>query len=78
MANPFLEKNEHIPYSITSITQSKDSIIWFATQAHGVLGIKNDSIIHRIDERSGLNTNNCTTLFYDAYNNLWIGSKERG
>jgi ligand-binding sensor domain-containing protein len=73
---PFIESNEHIPYSVSSITQSKDSTIWISTQAHGVLGIKNDSVILRLDKKTGLTTNNCNNLFYDEYNNLWIGSKK--
>lgn len=73
---PFLENEQHISYSVSAITQSKDSTIWVSTQAHGVLGIKNDSVIFRLDENSGLATNNCNNLFYDEYNNLWIGSKK--
>ena len=73
---PFLENNEHIPYSVSDIVQSKDSTVWVSTQGHGILGIKNDSVFHRIDENSGLTINNCSNLFYDDYNNLWIGSKK--
>ncbi len=75
-AMPFLENGQHVPYSVSAITQSKDSTIWVSTQAQGVLGIKNDLVIHRLNAKSGLKTNNCNTLFYDEYNNLWIGSKK--
>lgn len=73
---PFLENGEHVPYSVSKMVQSKDSIVWVATLSHGVLGIKNDSIRYRINETNGLATNNCSNLFYDEYHNLWVGSKK--
>lgn len=73
---PFLEKGKQINYSITDITQSKDSTLWFSTLSHGILGIQQDSIIYRFNEYTGLATNNCSNLFCDEFNNLWIGSKK--
>ncbi len=63
-------------YSVNAIVQSQDSTIWVATQADGLLAIKNDTIIRRFTTQQGWKTNTCKNLFLDQKNQLWIGTDQ--
>ncbi len=72
-AKQFLENGEHIPYNVSSITQSSDSVIWVATRGDGLLAIKNHKVIQRIKETDGLASNTVKKLFTTDHH-LWVAT----
>jgi Histidine kinase/Y_Y_Y domain/Two component regulator propeller len=48
---------------ISSIKVADDGIVWAATQANGLIGLKNDSIHFVFSRQNGLTTNNLKSIF---------------
>lgn len=48
---------------IAMIRRSADNIMWIATQANGLVGMQNDSVIFHLTKKSGLSTNNIKSIF---------------
>lgn len=69
----FLDKGKHITSSISSITQSVDSVIWVATRGDGILAIKDHQVIQRIKEADGLASNTIKKLFTTNHH-LWVAT----
>lgn len=58
---------------INSIVQSSDSILWIAINGDGIVGFKNNRIIHHINENNGLTSNICRNI-YLTENAIWVGT----
>lgn len=68
------EENEVFRKRITSITKDTNNVLWIATLGAGVIAYKNH-IILQINQKSGLTSDICRTLF--LYNNsLWVGTNK--
>lgn len=70
---PFLENGAHIPYNISSIIQTKDSVIWVATRGDGLMAIKNNKVIQRIKEEDGLASNTTKKIFTTPLH-IWVAT----
>jgi ligand-binding sensor domain-containing protein/serine phosphatase RsbU (regulator of sigma subunit) len=60
-------------YVPVTISQTTDSKIWVGTTS-GLLCIENDSVVHTINEKTGLLSNNIKLLQPEADNFLYIGT----
>jgi len=56
-------KNKLLRTRITGISLSVQNIIWVATQAHGLIGMYNDSVYFSIAKQDGLSTNNLKSIY---------------
>jgi hypothetical protein len=60
---------------INDIKTSSNGTLWVATNDAGIVGFRNDTMVAIIDERNGLSSNMCKTLFLcDHY--LWVGTNK--
>ncbi|PQJ78529.1 hypothetical protein BTO18_04705 [Polaribacter porphyrae] len=55
----------------TSITQTKDSVVWISTTKNGILGFAKDSLKYKFNTNNDLISNTIFKIKAD-YNNLWI------
>jgi ligand-binding sensor domain-containing protein len=61
---------------VNDIVETKDSIIWAATNNEGLFAFKNEKIIDQITKENGLLSNSCTALFFDNQGDLWVNTSE--
>lgn len=54
-----------------NFTETDDGIVWISTFKNGVLGVLNDSIVHRYTTENGLLSNQISRIKADK-NNLWV------
>ena len=66
-------KNGETPIFATSITETKDSILWVSTFKEGIYGIKDNKVITNFNTKNGLVSNQITKIKSDG-NNIWIVS----
>ena len=57
---------------ILSISQSKDGVIWAATDGNGIFGSYKDSIVS-VSRSNGLISNYCYSILMDSRDLIWIG-----
>ncbi|WP_034058867.1 sensor histidine kinase [Lacinutrix jangbogonensis] len=68
-SKPIRYNNKSI--DVKSITKTTNGVIWVSTFKDGVIGIKNDSIIHHYSIENGLTSNKIGMVKAD-HNQLWI------
>ncbi len=69
----FLENENPIPYNISTITQSVDSVILVGTRGDGMIAIKNDQVIRRMKKEDGLASNTIKNIF-STDQHIWIAT----
>ena len=57
---------------ILSFSQSKDEVIWAATDGNGIFGCYKDSIVS-VSRSNGLISNYCYSILMDSRDIIWIG-----
>jgi len=70
---PFLENGKHLPYNVSSISQTPDSVIWVGTRGDGVIGIKNGRVVYRHKTPNNLASNTIKKIL-GTDQHLWIGT----
>ncbi|AXY74006.1 histidine kinase [Paraflavitalea soli] len=58
---------------IADMEGSSDSILWIATQSHGLIGYKDGKIVWSIRQKDGLTSDICRNVFIAA-NEVWVGT----
>ena len=71
--SPFLEQGKQVPYNVSFITQSIDSVVWVATRGSGMIAIKGNKVVQRFKEVDGLASNTVKKIFASPHY-LWIGT----
>lgn len=67
-----ISNNAFFDLWVNDIKETKDSIIWVATNNEGLFAFKNQSIIEQITMDNGLISNSCKELFIDNQGDLWV------
>jgi hypothetical protein len=67
------EQNAIFKNRIAGIARDSNHVVWIATFGVGMIAYKNERIIARINERKGLTSNICRTIYLHD-NTLWIGT----
>jgi ligand-binding sensor domain-containing protein len=69
--------DRHKPLSrrIVDIKEDENRILWIATSDAGIVGYKNGAIVRTIDEKQGLASDICKTLFWQPPY-LWVGTNK--
>ena len=67
------EKNYVLSRRINDIKAAADGTLWVATNDNGIAAYKNNSVIKIWDEKNGLSSNICKTLFI-RNDILWVGT----
>lgn len=78
--NYIVDKRVHrirIPYVVTSTSflRRKDEL-WVGTLNHGVIILRNDSIVYRINSNNGLLNDHVQFIKEDLDGNVWIGNNQ--
>ncbi len=58
---------------ITDVKSAADSTLWITTSDNGIVAYKNGKVIKIINDKEGLSSNICKTLFIEG-NSLWVGT----
>lgn len=77
---PLYLKNSKVKTHITSIIESKQGEIWMTTSGVGVVRMKNNETVCRVDESLSrrLSSLHLTVVYQDSRGNFWIASENQG
>ncbi|OQP59955.1 hypothetical protein A3860_35525 [Niastella vici] len=67
------EKIKALQGRIAAVREDANHIVWVATSGLGLIGLRNDGLVHQITRQNGLASNFTRTLFYDN-GKLWVGT----
>lgn len=71
---PF-KKNKYLSSAVTSMCQL-NNLVLIGTKNHGLLLMKEDSFLHKIDKTNGLVDNLIRTIYVDSDNTVWVGTNK--
>lgn len=69
------DRHQALSRRIVDIKEDESHILWIATSDAGIVGYKNGTIVRTIDEKQGLASDICKTLFWQAPY-LWVGTNK--
>lgn len=72
---PFFN-NKYLSSSITSLKWFKKELVLVGTKSYGLLLVKNNTIIDKIDLSSGLISDIVRTVHVDHFNDIWVGTNK--
>jgi len=76
--DPFTVAGKTLNTSYHTITESKDGVLWFASDGSGLLIVDSDSVATQLNINNGLYTNFILDIFCDRDNNIWIAEDGHG